>query len=182
MAASRVGASNRIDPRSSAAIAASRSRRSRPVRGRNPSNDQRGPATPDDATAASTADAPGIATTVPPAAGPCRDEPLAGVGHDRRAGVRDEREVRTAGEMGEELALAGRATLRVVAHRPGRDLVAGEQPARDPGVLGRDERHGAQDLERAVRDVAEIADRRRDDVQRAAGHAQAREEPGRRRG
>ena len=42
--------------------------RSRPERGRNPSNDQRGPATPDPATAASTADAPGTGTTVPPSA------------------------------------------------------------------------------------------------------------------
>ena len=53
-------------PRSSAAIRPSRSRRSRPLRGRNPSNAQRGPATPDAATAASTADAPGIGTTVRP--------------------------------------------------------------------------------------------------------------------
>ena len=47
---------------------ASRSRRSRPLRGRNPSNAQRGPATPLAATAASTADAPGIGTTRPPSA------------------------------------------------------------------------------------------------------------------
>ena len=53
-------------PRGSAAMAASRSFRSRPERGRNPSNVQRGPATPDPATAASTAEAPGIGTTVPP--------------------------------------------------------------------------------------------------------------------
>ncbi len=41
--------------------------RSRPVRGRNPSNVQRGPARPDAATAASTAEAPGSGTTTPPA-------------------------------------------------------------------------------------------------------------------
>ena len=48
----------------------------------------------------------------------------------------------------------------------------------------------AQDLERPQRDVAEVADRRRDDVQRAAATpavgsprlAHPRAEPGRRRG
>ena len=64
--ATRFGASNTIAPRSSAAIRASRSRRSRPERGRNPSNVQCGPATPDTATAVTTADGPGSATTVPP--------------------------------------------------------------------------------------------------------------------
>ena len=70
VAATRPGASNRTVPRSSAAIRASRSRRSRPERGRNPSNDQRGPATPDATSAASTDDAPGIGHDRPALGGP----------------------------------------------------------------------------------------------------------------
>ena len=68
VAATRPGASYTTVPRSSPAIRSSRSRRSRPDRGRNPSNVHRGPATPDAATAARTADAPGIGTTKPPSA------------------------------------------------------------------------------------------------------------------
>ena len=161
--APRTGRSPARRPRSRA----SRSRRSRPVRGRNPSNDQRGPASPAAATAASTADAPGTGTTAPPCAGPRRDQPLARVADTTGvpASVTSARSV-AGREVLEERALPRRAALRVVAHRPGRDLVAVEQPARDPRVLGRDERHRPQDLERAERDVAEVADRRRDDVQR----------------
>ena len=66
--ASRPGASKRTAVRSSEASRATRSRRSRPRRGRNPSKLQRGPAIPAATSAARTADAPGIGTTVPPSA------------------------------------------------------------------------------------------------------------------
>ena len=86
-----------------------------------------------------------------------------------------------------------RLALGVVARHPGRDPVARQQPVRVPRVLGRDERHGPQDLERPERDVAEVADRRGDDVQRPAGARPIpvpaplpghppRADPGRRRG
>ena len=103
MAATRPGASYMTVPRSSAAIRASRSRRSRPLRGRNPSNDQRGPATPLAATAASTADAPGIGTTVPALGRPGGDELVAGIAHAGRAGVGHEGEVLAAAQVLEQL-------------------------------------------------------------------------------
>ena len=68
VAGTRDGASYTIVARSSAAIRARRSRRSRPDRGRKPSNDQRGPAIPLATRAASAADGPGIGTTSPPSA------------------------------------------------------------------------------------------------------------------
>ena len=80
---------------------------------------------------------------------------------------------RAAAEVREQLALARRAAPGVVADRPGRDLVAVEEPPADPRVLGRDQRDRPQDLEGAQRDVAEVADGRRDDVQRPAAGARA---------
>ena len=79
VAASRPGASNRTVPRSSAAIRASRSRRSRPERGRNPSNDQRGPrhAARRRPPRARTR-RPGSGTTVPPAAAHAATSPSPG--------------------------------------------------------------------------------------------------------
>ena len=81
-----------------------RRRRSRPAapaaRGRSaagtPRTTSADPRRRDEATAASTADAPGIGDHRAARRRPGRDEPLARVGHDGRAGVRDEREVRAA--------------------------------------------------------------------------------------
>ena len=94
VAATRPGASYSTDPRGSAAIAARRSRRSRPDRGRNPSNAQRGPATPDAATAARTAEAPGIGTTRPPSSAQAATRSAPGSLTPGRAGIGHEREVR----------------------------------------------------------------------------------------
>ena len=68
VAAVRPGASKSTVARSSAAMRVSRSRRSRPLRGRKPSKDQRGAEMPLATSAASTADGPGMGTTVPPSA------------------------------------------------------------------------------------------------------------------
>jgi hypothetical protein len=121
---------------------------------------------------------------------PGRNEPLPRVRYHGGARVGHKREVGAALEVGEELALARRTAASVVADRARADLVAVEQPAADPGVLGGNERDGLEDLERPERDIAQVADRRGDDVQRAAArtagrdgrHAQGRAEPGRRRG
>ena len=166
VAASRPGASNRTAPRSSAAIAASRSRRSRPERAMNPSNDQRGPATPQDATAASTDEAPGIATTVPPAAAQAATSPSPG--SDTTGVPASVTSARSSprGEVREQLALAGRPALRVVAGGPDRDLVPSRSRRVDARVLGGDQRHGAQHLERPQGHVAQVPDRRRDNEQR----------------
>ena len=155
-------------PRSSAAIAASRSRRSRPLRGRNPSNDQRGPATP--------TRRPRPAPTTPPAPGrPCRPAAAHAAtspspGSETTGVPASVTSARSAPDRQvlQQLALAARPAPGVVARRAGRDLVAVEQPPRDPRVLGGDQRDGPQDLERPERDVAEVPDRRRDDVQRPA--------------
>ncbi len=90
-----------------------RSRRSRPDRGRKPSNDHRGPATPDAATAASTADAPGSGTTVPPSAAQARHELATGIADRGRTGVGHERQVGAA-------RAGGRAALRAAPARCGR--------------------------------------------------------------
>jgi hypothetical protein len=49
------------------------------------------------------------------------------------------------------------------------DVEARPQSPRHARVLGRDEGHGAQDLDRALRHVAQVPDRRGDDEQRPAG-------------
>ena len=63
----RPGDSKRTEVRCSPAIAANRSARSRPERGRNPSKQNRSVAKPLETSAASTADGPGITVTVSPA-------------------------------------------------------------------------------------------------------------------
>jgi hypothetical protein len=46
----------------------------------------------------------------------------------------------------------------------------GQQSADPPGVLGRDDRHPTQGLDRPRGEITEIAERSRDDIQRG-GHA-----------
>ena len=171
VAAIRPGASNTTLPRSSAAIPASRSRRSRPLRGQEPLERPARARDPGRGDGGQHGRGAGHRDHGAPRRGPGGHQPLARVGHDGRARVGDQREVGAAGEVREELALLRGAALRVVAGRVGRDLVALEEPAGDPRVLGGDQRHGAQDLERPERDVAEVPDRRRDDVQGPAGRA-----------
>ena len=88
--------------------------------------------------------------------------------------------------MVHELGFARGRVACVVRHEGRSDPMAGEELARDAGVLGGHERHAAEDLERAQRDVPQIPDRRGDDVQRPSpgrfGHPWRRAEPGRRRG
>ncbi len=104
-----------------------------------------------------------------------------GIGHDR--------EVVAITEVLEQRGDASIRTVRVQARHARLDRVAGEQPARDARVLRRDQRHGAQHLQRTEGDVTEVADRRRDDIQRAGARPAGRRrvahplaEPGRRRG
>jgi hypothetical protein len=49
----------------------------------------------------------------------------------------------------------------------GLNLLRVEQALRGAGVLGRDDVGGFQDVERALAEVAQIADRRRDDMEDA---------------
>ena len=197
VAASRVGASNSTVARSSAAIRASRSRRSRPdarqealeppARAGEPARGDRGE---DGRRARDRHDPPALG-------GPRGHELAARVADGRRAGVGHEREVGAAAQVLQELPVPARPAAGVVAHEPRLDLVARQQPPGDPRVLGRDERHRPQRLERPERDVAEVADRRGHDEQRSASQRpraadgsgapraigrQVRAEPGRRLG
>ena len=170
MAATRVGASNTIAPRSSAAIRASRSRRSRPGARQEPLER---PARPGDArtpaTAASTADAPGIGTTVPPSpAQAATRSPPGSLTPGVPASVTSARSApprRCSSSAAARAARSGRGSSSSGSSM----RVACQQPVRVPRVLGRDERHGREDLERPERDVGEVADRGGHDVQGPAG-------------
>ena len=100
---------------------------------------------------------------------PGRDQPFTRVGDDGRPGVGDQRQIGATGEVLQQLALTDGPAPRVVADGAGRDLVAGQEAPGDPRVLGGDERRRTQHLEGPQRHVAEIADRRGDDVQRPTG-------------
>ena len=169
VAATRPGASNSTHPLTSAAMSASRSRRSRPDRGRNPSNDpartghaarrRRPPGRPT---------APGSAPPARPrrttrrrgrAPGSLTDGVPASVTSARSAPARrwSSSACRRPGAL--RAWIAGEARL---------ESVSIEQPLRQPGVLGRDERDRSEHLQRPEGDVAQVADRRGDDVQHAA--------------
>ena len=119
-------------------------------RGHQPGEDRRGPG---DGHHAATFGRPG------------RHEAGAGIGNERRAGVRDEREVAPRPQVCQEPGKRRGLVARMVRDEVRRDPMASEEPARDPGVLRGDERHRAQDFERSQRDVTKVADGRRDDVQ-----------------
>ena len=142
VAATRPGASYRIVARSSAAIRASRSRRSRPERGRKPSKDQRGPASAaghdrgqDRRRARDRDDQPALG-------GPGAHEVVAGIADAGRAGVGDQGEVGARPRRwAEELGQRGSAALR--AWKLTRWVVIAlrrQEPARVAGVLGGDQR------------------------------------------
>jgi hypothetical protein len=90
--------------------------------------------------------------------------------------------------MGHQLGETCRGVPGMEADRPNVDLVARQQSPGDACVLGRDQRHRAQDVERPEGHVAQVADRSRDDVQRRSAIARwrpvahPRAEPGLRRG
>ena len=156
-------------PRSSAAIRASRSRRSRPDRGRNPSNVQRGPATPDARRPRPAPPTrPGSGTTDPPSAAQAATRSPPGSLTRGRAGIRDEREVGAAAQVLEQRRGRAGAALSVVAGRPRR-----RSPWRSSSR--RVSRVSSAAISGTVRRIssarsvtsAEVPDRRRDDVQRA---------------
>ena len=113
----------------------------------------------------------------PPAlGGPCRHEIGARVADGRRPGVGHEGEVGTAPEMLEQRGRPRGVALGVITRRPRRDRVAIQQAPRVARVLGGDERHGPENLERPESDVAQVPDRRGDHVE----HATRRRRRGRR--
>ena len=156
-----------------AASALIRSRRAALRGGRKPSKKKRSVGRPATQSAASAAEAPGAAVTARPGGDRLGDQLEAGVGDERRAGVGDQRQ-RLALRDALQRARARLGGVVLVIGRERRlDPVAGEQRARDAGVLGEDRVGAGEDRERPQRHVAEIADRRRDDVE-ARGRAAAR--------
>ena len=108
-------------------------------RGRNPSNVQRGPATPDAATAASTADAPGIGTTGPPSAAQAATSSPPGIADGRRPASVTSARSAPPRRCVEQRRRPARAAPGVVARRPRRRSRGGRAAgACQPRVLGRD--------------------------------------------
>ena len=100
-----------------------------------------------------------------------RDQILARVGNRGRARVRHERAAFAREQLGEHLLAARAAVVLVVGdHGLAGQAARGQQLLRDAGVLCGDEIHRGQHLTRAGRQVAEVADRRGDQIQNRITH------------
>ena len=96
-------------------------------------------------------------------------ELVAGVGDQRRAGVGDQRQRLAPREPGERLGAGALGVVFVIGAERRGEAVVVEQAARMAGVLRQNQIDPGEDLEPAQRDVAEIADWRRDDVEPGLG-------------
>ena len=92
-----------------------------------------------------------------PSATAARDQPVSGVGHERRAGVRHERNAGAGAGALEQAGDAGLLVVFVQRRRRDGDAVMREQAGRGPRVLAQDQLGAAQGGQRAGRDVAEVA-------------------------
>ena len=140
VAASRCGDSNSTTASGVGATRASASRAPCPSRGRNPRSESPPVTSPDAATAAVTADAPGIGTTATPASIAALHERRARIAHRGRARVGHERDALSpsASRSTTSLDLA-RAGVRVErVERLALDAEVREQRARAARVLGDD--------------------------------------------
>ena len=91
---------------------------------------------------------------------------VARIGDERRAGIGHQRDRRAFGQPAQQMS--GRACRRIVVvigRERRRDAVAVEELSRHPRILAGDQVGARQRRERPQRDVAEIADRGRDEVQ-----------------
>jgi 4-amino-4-deoxy-L-arabinose transferase-like glycosyltransferase len=100
-------------------------------------------------------------------------EVIPGIGDAGRAGVADEGDARAGREPRDDGGRARPLDRVVVARERAGDAVVREQRARVPGVLRRDQVDLAEDAQRPQRHVLEVPDRRGDDVEDAARHADA---------
>ncbi len=99
-------------------------------------------------------------------AGYCRShQAIAGIGDQGHARVGDERHALALGERAQKARLRGILRRIAVGHGRNRDAVVAGQPGEDPRVLAGDQVDGAQHVECAQGDVAQVADRGRDDMQ-----------------
>jgi hypothetical protein len=113
--------------------------------------------------AASTAEAPGSAVTTWPARRGAHQLETR-VGHKRCAGIGHERDRGAGGEPGDKLRPRFGGVVVVIGRQRRRDGVMVEEFSGDPCVLAGDQVGCGQDLERAQRDVAQIADRGSDEM------------------
>ncbi len=148
-----------------AASALSRSRRAALLGGRKPSKKNRSVGKPAIVSATIAAQGPGSEVTAIPSATASATRLIAGVGDQRRAGVGDQRQRLALPHAPKRARARLGGVVLVIGDERGLDRVVVEQPARDAGVLGEDRIGGGERLERPNGDVAEVADRRRDDVQ-----------------
>ena len=95
-------------------------------------------------------------------------EVLARIGHARGSRVGHVRDARTTADRVDDLTGGGELVVRVHGPEtaPRGDARVGEQRTRATGVLGGDEVRVAELVDGAGREVAEIADRRRDEHER----------------
>jgi hypothetical protein len=94
-----------------------------------------------------------------------RNQLEAGIGDQRRAGVGNQRQRFAFGEARDEARADLRRVVLVIGDERRGDLVTLQQTARDAGVLGQDRVGRRQRRQRPERDVGEIADRRRHDIE-----------------
>ena len=89
----------------------------------------------------------------------------AGIGNQRRAGVGHQRDRGALRQLFQDFRSRHRGVVLVIRLELRRDRVALGQAAGDAGVLAGDEVDAGQRLQRAQRDVAEMADRGCDQIQ-----------------
>ena len=89
----------------------------------------------------------------------------AGIGNQRRAGIRDQRDRGALRQPFQDFRPRQRGVVLVIGFEQRRDRVALGQPAGDAGILAGDDVDAGQRFQRAQGDVAEIADRGRHQMQ-----------------
>jgi hypothetical protein len=93
------------------------------------------------------------------------DEAVARIGDQRGAGVGNERDGLAGLQRRDQLRAGGIGIVLMIGDGFRLDRIAVEQAAGDAGILAGEDIAGGQRFERADGDVAEIADRRGDDIE-----------------
>ena len=93
----------------------------------------------------------------------------AGVRNQRRAGIGNQRDGGTPREFFQNLRPRRRGVVLVIRREPRRDRVAVGQAVGDAGILAGNDVDACQGLERAQRDVGEVADRRCHQIEPGGG-------------
>ena len=93
------------------------------------------------------------------------DELPARIGDQRRAGIRDEGKGRAFAEPLQQVRAARCPIMVMVGAQSCTDAMRIKEFARDSRILGQHLVCGGKDVERTKRDISEVADRCRDNVQ-----------------